>query len=377
MKLDLDDAQRAERSEFRAFTAAEIAPHAGRWDREEAIPLELVAKLRERGWLGSNVAPEHGGPGRDMITYGLLTEEIARGCSSVRSLLTVHDMVAHAIQRWGSRELKAGFLPRLAAGELLAALALSEPGAGSDAKSVATVAVDDGDSWVLTGRKKWTTFGQIAGLFLVIAQCGGSPTAILLERETPGLTVTPLRGLHGTRASMLAELTLDGCRVPKGMLLGRVGFGVSHVAAAALEHGRYSVAWGAVGLAQAALDASLAYARERRQFGVPLFDHQLIRAMLADMITHVRAARLLCLRAGFLRDTGDPGASAEIMVAKYFASTTAARTASDAVQIHGANGCGKEYPVARYLRDSKVLEIIEGSNQIQQITIPLFDFQEL
>lgn len=377
MKLELTGEQRAARAEFRAFVAAEIVPSADSWDRAERVPLDLIDKLRERGWLGSNVLPEHGGPGRDMITYGLLTEEIARGCSSVRSLLTVHDMVAHAIQRWGSRDLKDRYLPRLARGELLGALALSEPGAGSDAKSVETQAVEDGEAWVLTGRKKWTTFGQIAGLYLVLAQAEGKPTAFLLGRETPGLTVRPLRGLHGTRASLLAELTLDGCRVPRENLLGRVGFGVSHVTAAALEHGRYSVAWGAVGLAQAALDASLAYARERRQFGALLFDHQLIRALLADMITNVRAARLLCLRAGHLRDTGDPGSSAETMVAKYFASVTAARTASDAVQIHGASGCSEDYPVARYLRDSKVLEIIEGSTQIQQITIPLFDFQEL
>jgi glutaryl-CoA dehydrogenase (non-decarboxylating) len=155
-----------------------------------------------------------------------------------------------------------------------------------------------------------------------------------------------------------------------------VGFGLSHVLATALEHGRYSVAWGSVGIGQACLDAALDYARKRRQFGKPLADHQLIRAMLTDMITQVRAARLLCLRAGHLRDTGDPGAFMETMVAKYFASTVAARAAADAVQIHGANGCSADYPVARYLRDSKVMEIIEGSTQIQQITISQFDLQE-
>jgi glutaryl-CoA dehydrogenase (non-decarboxylating) len=377
VKLELTPGQRDARAEFRAFTAAEIAPHADRWDREEAIPPELVDRLRERGYLGSNVAREHGGIGRDMITYGLLTEEIARGCSSVRSLLTVHDMVAHAIQRWGSRELKERYLPRMAKGEILGALALSEPNAGSDAKSVETTAVEDGDSWVLNGRKKWTTFGQIAGVFLVFAQVGGMPTAFLVERESPGFTVYPLKGIVGTRASMLAELFLKDCRIPKASLLGRVGFGISHVAAAALEQGRYSVAWGSVGIAQACLDACRAYTATRKQFGVPLADHQLIRALLTDMIVDVRAARLLCLRAGWLRETGDPGAPAETMAAKYFASRVATRTANDAVQIHGANGLSEEYPVSRYLRDSKVTEIIEGSTQIQQITIPLFDFQEL
>jgi glutaryl-CoA dehydrogenase (non-decarboxylating) len=377
VKLELTSEQRAARAEFRAFTAQEISPHADQWDRDEAIPPELVARLRERGYLGSNVAGEHGGLGRDMITYGLLTEEIARGCSSVRSLLTVHDMVAHAIQRWGSRELKDRYLPRMARGEILGALALSEPNAGSDAKSVETTAVEDGDSWVLSGRKKWTTFGQIAGLFLAFAQVGGKPTAFLVERESPGFTVRPLKGIVGTRASLLAELFLEDCRIPKANLLGRVGFGISHVAAAALEQGRYSVAWGSVGIAQACLDACRTYTAERRQFGVPLADHQLIRALLTDMIVDVRAARLLCLRAGWLRETGDPGAPAETMAAKYFASRVATRAANDAVQIHGANGLSEDYPVARYLRDSKVTEIIEGSTQIQQITIPLFDFQEL
>ena len=376
MNLELTADQRQKRSEYRAFAATEIAPYADRWDREEKIPAELVAKLRERGYLGSLLPPETGGGRTDMIAYGLLTEEIGRACSSVRSLLTVHDMVAHAIQRWGSRELKDRYLPAMARGELLGALALSEPNAGSDAKSVETTATEDGDSWVIEGRKKWTTFGQIANLFLVFAQADGKPAAFLMERETPGVTVQPLRGITGTRASMLAELFFEGCRIPKGHLVGRVGFGVSHVAAAALEQGRYSVAWGSVGLAQACLDACRTYAAERRQFGVPLADHQLIRRMLTDMIVDVRAARLLCLRAGGLREAGDPGAFMETMAAKYFASRVAVRAANDAVQIHGANGISEEFPVGRYLRDAKVMEIIEGSTQIQQITIPLFEFQE-
>ena len=380
MNLELSPEQRAARAEFRAFVAAEIAPHADRWDREAATPAALIDQLRERGYLGSNVAREWGGTGRDMIAYGLLTEEIGKGCSSVRSLLTVHDMVAHAIQRWGSPAQKQRYLPAMARGEILGALALSEPEAGSDAKSVQTTAVlsEDGagDAWVLDGRKKWTTYGQLAGLFLVLAQADGKPTAFLVERETPGVAVRPLHGITGTRASMLAEIFFEGCRVPKENLLGRPGFGVSHVISAALEHGRYSVAWGSVGIGQACLDASKAYAAGRRQFGVPIADHQLIRRMLTNMIVEVRAARLLCLRAGWLRDAGDPGASGEIMVAKYYASTMATRAANDAVQIHGANGCSEDYPVGRYLRDSRVMEIIEGSTQIQQITIPLFELQE-
>lgn len=381
MKLELTPEQRGARAEVRAFVAAEIAPHADLWDREGAIPRSLVDKLWERSYLGSNVPERFGGVGREMITYGLMTEEIGRGCSSVRSLLTVHDMVAHGILRWGSPEQKERFLPRMARGEVLGALALSEPNAGSDAKAVETTAVVDSGSsggvWVLDGRKKWTTFGQIADLFLVFAQCEGKPTAFLMERDAPGLTVRPLRGITGTRASMLAELELQECRIPKENLVGRVGFGVSHVAAAALEQGRYSVAWGSVGIGQACVDACRRYAAERRQFGVPLADHQLIRALLTDMTVDVQAARLLCLRAGYLRGQGDPGAFAETMVAKYYAARVAVRAANDAVQIHGANGCSEDYPVGRYLRDAKVMEIIEGSTQIQQITIPLFELQEM
>jgi len=376
LNLELTAEQRAARAEFRAFVASEIAPHADRWDREEAIPAALVDELRRRRLLGSNVPEEYGGLGRDMITYGLLTEEIAKGCSSVRSLLTVHDMVAHAIHRWGSREQRERWLPLLARGEVLGALGLSEPNAGSDAKSVETVARDDGDAWVLDGRKKWTTFGQIAGLYLVLAQQDGKLTAFLVERDSPGVTVQPLKGVWGTRASMLAEIVMDGCRLPKGNLIGRPGFGLSAVVSTALEHGRYSVAWGSVGIAQACLEASQAYARERRQYGVPIADHQLVRRLLTDMIAGVRAARLLCLRAGWMRETGDPLAGGEVMIAKYFASTLATKSANDAVQIHGANGITDGYPVGRYLRDSRVTEIIEGSTQIQQINIPLFELQE-
>ncbi len=376
MQLELTAGQRAARGEFRGFVAAEILPHADRWDREAAISRQVIEALQARSYLGSNVAAKFGGVGRDMITYGLLTEEIARGCSSVRSLLTVHDMVAHAIQRWGSAEQRERFLPVLARGEMLGALALSEPNAGSDAASVETTAVKSGGEWVLDGRKKWTTFGQIAGLFLVLARCEDQPTAFLVEREAPGLAVEPLRGVWGTRASQLAELTFKDCRIPQGNLIGRAGFGLTHIIAAALEHGRYSVAWGAVGIGQACLDACRTYTAERRQFGEPLADHQLIRRLLTDMIVNVRAARLLCLRAGWLRDQRDPAAAMEGMAAKYFASTMAVRAANDAVQIHGANGLSDEYPVGRYLRDAKVTEIIEGSTQIQQISIPKFDFEE-
>lgn len=377
MKIELTPEQRALRAEAREFADRELVPRAGEFDRAEAIPRDVIDKLNERGWLGSIVPKEHGGAGFDMISYGILTEELGRGCSSTRSLLTVHDMCAQGILRWGNKGQREKYLGRLAKGEIIGAFALSEPNAGSDAKGIATTAVPEDGGFVINGTKKWTTYGQIADLFLLFAQLDGKPTAFLIERDSPGFTWTPTRGLLGTRASMLAELKLENVRIPAEAMVGRPGFGVSHVVGAALEQGRYSVACGSLGIAQAALEASLAYARERVQFDKPLFDHQLVRGMLSDMIVQVRAARLLCMRAGYLRDIGDPGSFAETMIAKYFASTTATKVATDAVQIHGGNGCHEDFAVSRLFRDAKVMEIIEGSTQIQQFTIARFEYGEL
>ncbi len=376
MDLDLSAEQRAARERFRAFATERIAPFADVWDREERIPRDLIDDLARHGFLGSLLPREIGGAGFDRITYGLLTEEIGRVCSSTRSLLTVHDMLAHSLTRWGKPEAKERYLPLLARGERLGAFALSEPGTGSDAASIETRADEDGDGYRLFGTKKWITFAQIADFFLVFAKVAGQPAAFVVERGTPGLSVVPIGGMHGTRASMLAEIRFDGCRLERWAMLGRPGFGISHVAASVLELGRLSVAWGSIGILQASLDASRRYAAERVQFGAPLAEHPLIRAMIAEMIANVRAGRLLCLRASFLQERNDPAAFAETMIAKYFASVVAAKGANDAVQIQGANGCAPDSPVARYLRDSKVMEIIEGSTQIQQLAIPRFDLPE-
>ena len=368
LRMELGPAQAAARAEFAAWVAEHVTPHAGAWDREARTPPEVIERLAATGWLGAAIPREHGGAGMDWVTFGLLNEELGRGCSSLRSLLTVHSMAAHAVLRWGSRAQKERWLGPLARGEAVGAFALSEPEVGSDASAVQTTATPDGDSYVLDGRKKWTTYGQVADLFLLFAKAEGKPAAFLLERGTPGFEVSPLRGITGTRASMLAELRLDGCRVPKDARVAGVGFGLA-VAVATLEVGRYSVACGTTGIIRACLDASLDYAARREQYGAPIGEHQLVQRMLAEMAAGYRAAHWLCLRAGWLRDAGDPAAAHETFVAKYAASTAATRAALDAVQIHGANGCSEEYPVERYLRDSRVMEIIEGSTQIQQVTI--------
>jgi alkylation response protein AidB-like acyl-CoA dehydrogenase len=196
-----------------------------------------------------------------------------------------------------------------------------------------------------------------------------------VERDSPGFSVKPITGMLGVRASMLAELFMNDCRIPKDNLVGRVGLGVSHVSSYALDYGRYSVAWGCVGIAQACLEACLEYASERKQFGVYLNEHQLIQQMLTEMITNLDAARLLCFQAGYLKDIGDPRSIMETTIAKYFASTMVTKVANDAVQIHGANGCSSKYRVQRYLRDSKIMEIVEGSTQIQQMTIARYAYQ--
>ncbi|AKT41194.1 acyl-CoA dehydrogenase family protein [Chondromyces crocatus] len=369
MRLELTPQQKAAHAGYRAFVDEELVPRADAFDRDERTPAEIIRKLAQKGYLGSVVPREGGEAPADMITYGLLHQEIGRGCSSLRSLVTVHDMVAATVLRWGSPVQRERWLPGLRRGDLLGAFALSEPEAGSDAGSILTRAILDGDEYVLDGRKQWITYGQLADLFLIFAQCDGAPAAFLVERSTPGLTTVPISGMLGFRASMLAEIHLKGCRIPRGHLVGRPGFGISHVATMALDLGRYGVAWGSVGIAQACLEASIQYASERKQFGVYLQEHQLVQQKLTDMLTQVQAARLMCYQAGYARDARDPQALVLTLMAKYFASTAANRIASDAVQIHGANGCSPGFSVQRYMRDAKIMEIIEGSTQIQQALI--------
>ncbi|PMB44421.1 acyl-CoA dehydrogenase [Fischerella thermalis CCMEE 5201] len=375
MKLELSAQQKNAQAEFRAFVNQEICPDAGEWDKKEFTPPELINKIAERGFLGAILPQEYGGKGMDMITYGILNEEIGRGCSSVRSLLTVHNMVSQALCKWGNKSQKQYWLPKLASGEIIAAFALSEPNVGSDAKSVETTATLSGDAYILKGHKKWITYGQIADVFLVFAKCEGKAGAFLVEKNSPGFSVKPMSGILGTRASMVAELQFDNCHVPLENLVGKLGFGFSYIAASALDYGRYSVASGCVGIAQACLEACIKYTNERKQFDVYLKEHQLIRQKITQMITNTKAARLLCYQAGYLKEINDPNSIIETSIAKYFASTVATKSANDAVQIHGGNGCSSEYPVERYLRDSKIMEIIEGSTQIQEITIAESGYQ--
>jgi alkylation response protein AidB-like acyl-CoA dehydrogenase len=312
---------------------------------------------------------EFGGSALDLVTVGEIHEEVGRGCSSVRSLLTVHTMLSWALMRWGSTEQRQRWGQALARGDVLGAFCLSEPGAGSDATGIQTTAVATSDGWLLNGTKTWITNGQRADLYLVFARAGGSIAAFLVPRRSPGLVVRPIPEILGTRASMLAQVSFDDVELGPDALLGPSGFSSGMVLTGTLDLGRYSVAAGSVGIIQACLDACASYTTQRRVNGARLRDFQLIQAKVTDMVTDVRAARLLVTEAGRLKDAGEPATILATWVAKYFASTAAAKHASEAVQIHGANGCGGQYPVARLYRDAKVMEIIEGSNEIQRVTI--------
>jgi alkylation response protein AidB-like acyl-CoA dehydrogenase len=355
--------------EFWRFADEEVAPRAARHDAEEALDLELVRLLGEHGYLAPFLPQSIGGRGLDHVAYAALHEEIGRACSSTRSLLTVHDMVAHTILRWGGDELRTEWLPKLASGSALGAFALSEPHGGSDVQALRTRATRRERTFVLTGEKTWISFGQLADVFLVFARTEHGVSAFLVEREADGLEIEPIGGLLGLRASMLATLRFDGCSVPAEQLVGREGRAVPQVTTSALTLGRLGVACGSVGIVRACLDSAVAFARERSYGDEALVDRPLIQRMLAEMVTDVEAGHLLCLEAAAALDREDPRAPISAAIAKHFAARAAARSGRDAVQIHGAAGCTSAYPVERLYRDAKIMEIVEGSNEVQETLI--------
>jgi alkylation response protein AidB-like acyl-CoA dehydrogenase len=358
-----------DRASARRFVDTHVVPYADDWDRAGRIPEELLDRMRAAGLWAPFLPRKVGGAGLDMVRLGAVHEEVGRGCSSVRSLLTVHTMVSWAVHRFGTPEQKRRWLPGLAAGRVLGAFCLTEPQAGSDATGIASTAVRRDGTWVLTGVKKWITNGQRADLLLVFARTERGIGAFLLPSDAPGVEITPVTDILGTRASMLATVTMREAVAGPDALLGPDGFAAGMVMTGVLDLGRYSVAAGSVGIVQGCLDACADYAAARSVGGARLRDLQLIRAKITDMVTDAQAGRLLYERAGQLRDAGDQATLMATFVAKYFASRAAARHAGEAVQVHGALGCGGDYPVARFYRDAKVMEIIEGSSEIQRITI--------
>lgn len=369
MEFELSKEQLTLKSEFNQFVKNEVYPYASQFDKDEKISEDLIRKMAGNGYLGAVLPEKYNGRDMDAIIIGILNEEIGAACSSTRSLLTVHGMVELAILKWGSEEQREYWLPKLASGELIGAFSLTEPDVGSDAKNIQTTAVLTEDNYLLNGVKKWTTFGQIADVFLVFAQYEGKPTAFLVDRQSSGIDIKPIKGLLGIRASMSAEIHFENCIVPKENLLGMPGTGLSHVALHSLDYGRYTIACGSVGIGRACLEESIKYSRKRKQFGSSLRQFQLIQKMISEMAVNVKAARLLCYNAGYLKSIGDPDSIMETWNAKYFASCMLGKITGDAVQIHGANGCSTEYNVERYFRDAKIMEIIEGTTQMHELLI--------
>jgi alkylation response protein AidB-like acyl-CoA dehydrogenase len=374
MHFELTPVQREIQARACNFAQDEVAPLACEADERGEFPLHLVRRMGELGFLAGAISLEYGGAGLDHISVALIYEELGRADSSVRGFLAVHaGLVSACIDEWGTEEQKQRYLPRLATGDLIGCYCLTEPNTGSDAASIETTAREEGDAYVLNGEKIWITNGGIAGLAIVFASRDRAARhkgicAFLVETDTPGFHREKLAGKElGHRAADHARIVLEECRVPKGMMLGTPGEGFK-VAMAALDHGRIGVAAGAVGVAQACLDACISFARERRQFGKRIGDFQMIQAQLADMAADVEAARLLTYRAAWLKDQGQP-ATRETSTAKLFATEIAVKAASDAVLIHGGRGYSNRYPVERYYRDIKGLQIYEGTSHIQRIVI--------
>jgi alkylation response protein AidB-like acyl-CoA dehydrogenase len=372
MDFKLTSEQEMVRRQARDFADKEIAPQVREWDRSETMDRDIVRKLAEVGFLGAPLPEEYGGGGVDSVSYCLIIEELGRADSSVRGIASVNvGLVGKTILKWGTEEQKREWLPRLCSGEALGCYGLTEPGSGSDAASLRTAAKRDGDDWILSGSKMFITNGTWAGLAIVFARTGEEGpkgiTAFLVPTDSEGFEARPVKGKLGLRSQDTGELVLDGVRVPDANRLGDEGRGF-RVAMSALDTGRMSLAAGCVGIAQGCLDASIAYATERSQFGRPIARFQLVQELIADMAVETEAARMLVFRVASLADAGEPH-TLESSYAKYFASETAVRAANAAVQVHGGYGYVDEYPVGKYLRDARVATLYEGTSQIQKLII--------
>ncbi|MBL4637191.1 MAG: acyl-CoA dehydrogenase [Kofleriaceae bacterium] len=373
MNFSLTEEQQFLQKTARDFARAEVLPQAARIDREHKHPTELVAKMSEIGFMGVAVPEEYGGAGMDNVSYALAIEEIAAACASTAVIMSVNNsLVCDPIYRYGTEEQKKNWLPILANGEKLGCFAISEPGAGSDAAAQTTVALPDGDDFLISGTKNWITNGPVADVCVLMTMTAKERghrgiTAFILPMDTPGVSTSPPDDKLGIRGSKSCQIFLDNVRLPKSAVLGEVGGGFK-VAMGTLDGGRIGIAAQALGIARACLEDSLEYAMERRTFGKPIAEHQSIQWKLADMATEVDAARLLILKAAYLKDAGKPYGKAAAM-AKLFASDIANKAGRECIQIFGGNGYVTEYPAERHFRDAKITEIYEGTSEIQRLVI--------
>ena len=374
MDFELSPDQQRIQTLVRNFANDEVAPLAREADETGIFPAHLIGRMAALGFLGGPIAQEYGGAALDAVSFALVCEELGRADSSVRGLLTVHaSLVSGCLEQWGTPEQKRLCLPRLTDGEWIGCYCLTEPDAGSDAANIQTTASADGSDYLLNGEKIWITNGNMAHLAIVFATRDRSARhkgicAFLVETETPGMRREKMSGVElGHRASDHAHITFENCRLPASALLGEPGEGFK-VAMSALDRGRLGVAAGAVGIGQACLDACVTWARERRQFGRRLGDFQMVQAIIANMAADIAAARLLVYHAAWLVDRGRPATQAASS-AKLFATEAAAKAASEAVSLYGNRGYSSVYPVERYYRDIKGLQIYEGASNIQRIIL--------
>lgn len=372
MNLDLTEDQIQIRDAVRDLCRSEFAPHAAKWDAEQGVPYDAIEKLAEQGFLGMAIPEEWGGVGYDARTIVTVLEEIAKVSAALAIMIAVHNSVgALPVFRFGTDAQRRRFLPRLVSKEL-GAFSLSEPAAGSDAGALEATAVRDGDAWVLNGAKNWVTNGVHAGVYLIFARTDRTAgnkgiSAFIVEKGTPGLVLGKPEDKMGLRGSETVALTLENLRVPADQMLGAEGDGFK-IAMSMLDAGRIGVAAQALGVMTAAFEESAKYAQQRKAFGAPIAKIQAIQFKLAEMERRVQCSRLLLHRAAWLRDAGQPYTRAASM-AKLYASEAATWVTHQAIQVHGGYGYVKEYAVERYYRDARVMEIYEGTSEIQRLVI--------
>jgi len=373
MDIFLSEKHLAVQRSVRTFCEREILPIAKDVDQEASFPWEVVEKMGKLGYFGIQVPNEFSGAGLDAVSYIIIIREVSRVCASLGLCISVHNSVAlYPIMAFGSDAQKQKWAPPLARGEKIGAFCLTEPNAGSDASGIEATAIRDGDHYVVNANKVFVTNGGVADTCLMFVRTDPSAgrrgiSVIVAERGAPGFVVGELEDLCGVRANPVSSIHLNDCRIPVENLLGKEGMGL-RIGLAALDTGRTGIAAQALGIAQAALEASVQYVKERRQFNVPLAKHQAIQTMIADMATQVDAAGLMVHRAALLQDQSKP-VSRESAMAKLHASETAGMVTDLAVQIHGGYGYSKSYPVERYYRDARVTRIYEGTSEIHRIVI--------
>jgi butyryl-CoA dehydrogenase len=374
MDFELTDEQQLIRDAVREFAESEVAPTAAATDRDHRFPAELVPRMAELNIMGIPYPEKYGGAGGDYVSYMLAAEELARACATTSVILLAHcSLATWPVYHFGTEEQKERYLRDMASGRRLGAFALTEPGAGTDAGATTTTAVLKGDEYVLNGSKIFISNAPYAEIYIVFAKTDTAAagtrgiSAFIVERDTPGFTVGEAEHKLGIRGSSTPPLYFADCHIPKDALLGGEGNGFK-VAMQTLDGGRIGIAAQALGIAQAALDAAVGYAKERVQFGKPLAAQQAIQWMIADMATAVDAARLLVYRAAWCVDNGRPYGT-EGAMAKLFASEAATRVADRAIQVHGGYGYTEDYPVERNYRDAKITEIYEGTSEVQRMVI--------